>query len=159
MPNIITPCPSAADMANPQSLAATCHVTCPKTSAATTSNSTSVMSPPKSSRIPVSPLPGEALGDVQPQLQSVGSTTPPESPIPVVGQIGSMTNEMIPPSLPVQQPVIQNQPVSYKQPVIGEAASLGTKISGAAWAASPYTYSISAPFLALSVTFLVQLLL
>jgi hypothetical protein len=50
-PNPITPCPSPSELANPNSLAAKCHASCPKVPGSGGG---------RGSGIPVSPLPGEA---------------------------------------------------------------------------------------------------
>ena len=50
-PNPITPCPSPAELADPNSLAAKCHASCPKVPGSGGG---------RGSGIPVSPLPGEA---------------------------------------------------------------------------------------------------
>jgi hypothetical protein len=50
-PNPIAPCPSAAELANPNSLAVKCHAACPKAPGSGGG---------RGSGIPVSPLPGEA---------------------------------------------------------------------------------------------------
>ncbi len=108
------------------------------------------MTPPKIVGIPVSPLPGETLGDNQAsaQAQAIGSTSLPQQPIPVTGQVEGTNNGIVAQGLPLQQPVIQAQPFHIKQPIVGEAASMGmTRISGEVVSSR---FSVTHPLLTLS---------
>lgn len=99
-PNPIAPCPSPADLANPNSLAAKCHAACPKAPGTGSG---------KGSGIPVSPLPGEAgTLYVNPALsrclltantpsQPTNVNTKPLAPAGVYNQPGVNVNNLKPP--------------------------------------------------------------
>ncbi|KAK8858580.1 hypothetical protein IAR55_002809 [Kwoniella newhampshirensis] len=91
LPNAFSPCPSAADLADPNSLASKCHLSScgvpssapagianvgPATAVASTSG---IQGGNKGPGIPVSPLPGETLDAITPSAL--------QNPVPVVGQV------------------------------------------------------------------------
>lgn len=83
MPNNVSPCPSASELADLNSLAHRCHLSCPAPQAAGISAvSGGGASTKPASGIPVSPLPGESLG----QTGSPGAGAPQSPIMPGVGQ-------------------------------------------------------------------------
>lgn len=75
MPNDISPCPSDLELAHPESLAAKCHVRCPK-------SPEELASEQKAAGIPVSPLPGEA-GQSAPNIGVAGAGSAVLTPPPL----------------------------------------------------------------------------
>ncbi len=146
MPNSIAPCPTAADLADPQSVASKCHLSCPRVKATVSSVTPNIAVAPTGAGIPVSPLPGETVGDGQ--IQAAGSTTPLLQPIPASGQ-ASCSGIIAQGGIPFLQPIVPGQPLQGKRPVVGEAGSMmGLKsISGGAVSASISAFPWSFPFL------------
>ncbi|ORY24301.1 hypothetical protein BCR39DRAFT_590653 [Naematelia encephala] len=100
MPNTITPCPSSSDLADPNSLASKCKLSCPKTAEGLTAGAAPVGGK-NPDGIPVSPLPGERV--VQAQQMPVPAQNQP----PTLGQTTGAERLQLPP--PSSQFVPANQ--------------------------------------------------
>jgi hypothetical protein len=123
-PNPITPCPSPAELADPNSLAARCHASCPKVPGSGGG---------RGSGIPVSPLPGEAGTQplyISPHSSHVLDPDTSSQPANVNTNINSGVN---PNTLP-HQPVQGSQ---YNQPNVN-ANNINTPVAAAGMVPPPY---------------------
>ena len=96
MPNTINPCPSAIDLAHPESIVSRCHVSCGKSS-----SPQKTAGQMKAGGIPVSPLPGEAGQALSPP-PPLGYGSPP-------GAGETAPNGVLAPPLVVSQPLPPTQ--------------------------------------------------
>ena len=108
MPNTVNPCPSAIDLAHPESIVSACHVSCGKSAQNDNHAGTT-----KAAGIPVSPLPGEA-GQAS-QAAGQGSLPPTGPPLGQPGGAGGLA----------APPVVLSQPPSPGQPMGGSGTGGG----------------------------------
>lgn len=151
MRNKISPCPSTAELANPESLASRCHVRCARVLATAASSPVPPAAGGTASGIPVSPLPGETLQPVQAQAIS-----PPVAPIPVANQPGQGATGIAGQGLRVgllgQQSVEQAPTFRGQQQLVGQSAAMGMQRLSSEGISALFSANIQS----LLVTFLVS---
>jgi hypothetical protein len=130
MPNDISPCPSAADLADSGSLASRCHLSCPKAKGGLTAGAESdgLGQPHKGKGIPVSPLPGEMENQsAAAAAAAAAAASTGQRGYPAVAE--SVGPNGMPPSV-IQPPTVPSSPQmpesQQRYPIKDQAASLGT---------------------------------